>query len=291
VDHITVSSAVMARSFSAAAAPVTHIPDCIDVQADSPQSAPPEPELFYPHHPSADEPDRLPSLHLLWYGGAARPGTHAGIEELYAATSILRELASRVRLRLSVCTIFESDTLPIFKEWASRSDFMEISYYSWSLSAQAYLLNACELCFLPRLQSLATFYKSPNRIVLAAHHGRRTLSNLIPSEEVAALAPLLPADLPAALGAEGPMADPPAPPPVPSAWTAASVSDQWRQVILAAQERGRRRPTPRLPQRVGLRLLLFLLRFIMAVIDGRKAFCRSLPKRTPLRRLRSRTRR
>jgi hypothetical protein len=288
VDHMTVSSAVLARSFSAAASPVSHIPDCIDVRPGSPPPEPPEPELSYPHRSPTGEHERLPPLHLLWYGGAARPGSQAGIEELYAATAVLRDLASRVRLRLSVCTRFEADTMPIFREWASRSDFMEIAYFPWSLPAQEFLLQACDVCFLPRLQSLATFYKSPNRLVLAAHHGRRTLTNLIPSEEVADLAPLLPADLLAALGESASWGDARAAVPVPATWTVPSIVSQWRQVIRAAEARCRRKPRPPLPERIGMRLLLLLLRTTMAVSEGGKSFRKSLRKRKPLRRLRSR---
>lgn len=282
VDQITVSSSVLERSFAASASPVTYIPDCIDFETPPPAASLPAPVLSFPCRPDTADHHHLPPLHLLWFGGAARPGTRAGIEELYAATPLLRDLASRHRVCLSVCTILEPDTLPIFQEWATRSHFIAIAYYRWSLPVQERLLNDCDLCFLPRLQSLATFYKSPNRIVLAARHGRRSLSNLIPSEDYAALPLLLPADLPAApAGATHP------PLPFPAAWTSPNIVREWRQAIHAARQRRALRPQSRLHERIGLQILLWLLIATLAAIDFRKSFWHSLRNRTPMRQLRS----
>lgn len=290
VDQITVSSSVLARSFSAAPSPVDYIPDCIDFQSVSSSQVSPSPLLSYPNPSPESEMKARPVLHLLWFGGAARPQTYSGIEELYAATDILEKLATRYRVRLSVCTIFESDTLPFFQFWASQSTFLDVDYYEWSLPAQEYLLSACDLCFLPRLQSLATFYKSPNRTVLAAFHGRRTLSNMVPSEDYDGLALLTVADLLPPSGSTIPSIDRLPALEFPSAWTADVLCREWEKVILSTQARCSQRPGPTLAYRLSLTALLFILRVVTGYIDFNKS--RSIRNRSPirqLRRLRNRT--
>jgi hypothetical protein len=274
VDHLTVSSSVLARSFSDAFVPVTYIPDCIDDRGPTGDVVP-EPMLHTPVHPSSMGGPSRPELKLLWFGNAARAGSHSGIDELYMATPLLLKLCSRFDVSLDVCTLLEAERFADFQAWIVDMSSLEIAYYPWSLSVQNALLERCHYCFLPRLQSLATFYKSPNRVLLAACHGRRTLSNIIASDDYEDLAVLMPSDLAGAPSGFLPDEDRFSPDQFPLAWSRASLCQQWCHVLHQANVRRHQNDRTPLGQHLLLRVLLLGLSLFISLF----AFSKSMQKR------------
>ncbi len=278
VDHLTVSSSVLARSFSDAFVPVTYIPDCIDDREPTGVVLP-EPMLHTLVHPSSMGGPSRPALKLLWFGNAARAGSHTGIDELYMATPVLLKLCSRFEVSLDVCTLLEADRLEAFQTWMADISSLEIAYYPWSLSVQNALLETCHYCFLPRLQSLATFYKSPNRVLLAACHGRRTLSNIIASDDYEDLFVLMPSDLAGAPSGFLPDEDRFPLDQFPRAWSRMRLCQQWCHVLDQANVRRHQNDKTTLGQHLLLRaLLLGLSLFISLFAFSKSMQKRSLPK-------------
>ena len=174
VNGIVTSSSALKRSFDNSNTCVKYIPDCIDSYPikfrDSPKT-------------NDNSNKKITRLNLLWFGGAARRDSDAGIEELYSAVQILNEISQHIELHLTICTILQKEHYDKFKAFKDSLLFTSISYIEWSLRSQSQCLDNCDFCFLPRLQSLSTFYKSPNRVVLAKLHGKESITNLITSED------------------------------------------------------------------------------------------------------------
>lgn len=264
IDHITVSSSVLERSFSANPCGVTYITDCIDPLAEYNPEEILRPALHIPALDLSSDHHDLPGLRLLWFGGAARVNSHAGIEELYANQNILSTLGQAYRIHLDICTTLEDDNLDAFRSWASSCGFVSLTYYPWSLTTQAALLKACDFCILPRLQSLGTFYKSPNRVVLAARFDTRTLANTIASDDYEDLNIMLPDELlAAAKGAGLPSRYSEGRSPFPTTWTTPWICRLWENTISTACQAHIRRPLPKLTERM---LLVTCLSLLMAVL-------------------------
>jgi hypothetical protein len=275
VDAITVSSSVLKRSFSQSSCSVTYIADCIDEHYVGDPASLPVPEYVYPRLSRGEDQLGLPRLNLLWFGGSARPNSKAGIEELYAYVDHLKPLAENYSISLSICTILTSDALPYFEEWARATRFLEIKYYPWSLAIQEALLQACDFCFLPRIQSLATFYKSPNRVILALRHGRRTISNTISSDDyeelsILTISQLLESPLSSLARCDSSTLV------FPSSWETEAVVNHWLSVIRQASARRESLPSSSALQRLILIALLILTRGSIAVVDLNKSVSKSL---------------
>ena len=174
VDGIVTSSSALKRSFDSSNTYVRYIPDCIDNY----------PAIFQDNTKINDiRNKKITRLNLLWFGGAARRDSDAGIEELYSAIGILNEISQHVEVHLTICTVLQKEHYDKFKTFKDRLLSTTITYIEWSLKSQSQCLNNCDFCFLPRLQSLSTFYKSPNRVILAKLHGRESITNFITSED------------------------------------------------------------------------------------------------------------
>lgn len=260
VDCITVSSSVLLRSFSSAACSVVYVPDCTDsvltLSLDTPLVA----ELEFHAGLFSSSQDPRPSLRLLWFGGAARVHSHSGIEELFAALPVLENMSSAYRLQLDICTLLDAEGLSSFREWASNASFLSIAYYPWSLRTQSALLAACDFCFLPRLQSLATFYKSPNRVILALTFNRRTISNTIASDDYENLGILMPSQFIRAQRDSSSLSCSEPPPPLPPGWSPSSICTRWELLIVGACQRSELRNRSSRPlSMIGMRLLFCCL--------------------------------
>ena len=174
VDGIVTSSSALKRSFDSSNTYVRYIPDCIDNY----------PAIFQDNPKINDiRNKKITRLNLLWFGGAARRDSDAGIEELYSAVGILNEISQHVEVHLTICTVLQKEHYDKFKTFKDRLLSTTITYIEWSLKSQSQCLNNCDFCFLPRLQSLSTFYKSPNRVILAKLHGKESITNFITSED------------------------------------------------------------------------------------------------------------
>ena len=174
VNGIVTSSSALKRSFDTSDTYVKYIPDCIDNY----------PAIFEDNPKINDiRNKKITRLNLLWFGGAARRDSDAGIEELYSAVEILNEISQHVELHLTICTVLQKEHYGKFKTFKDRLLSTTITYIEWSLTSQSQCLNNCDFCFLPRLQSLSTFYKSPNRVILAKLHGKESITNFITSED------------------------------------------------------------------------------------------------------------
>ena len=174
VDGIVTSSSALKRSFDSSNTYVRYIPDCIDNY----------PAIFQDNPKINDiRNKKITRLNLLWFGGAARRDSDAGIEELYSAIGILNEISQHVEVHLTICTVLQKEHYDKFKTFKDTLLSTTITYIEWSLKSQSQCLNNCDFCFLPRLQSLSTFYKSPNRVILAKLHGKESITNFVTSED------------------------------------------------------------------------------------------------------------
>ncbi len=256
-DHITVPTSVLARSFSTAKCGITRIPDCIDANHSVVGMELPSPDLIFNEVQFNNPIQPLPNLRLLWFGSPARADGHSGIHEIYAALSDFQQLSNHYRLQLDLCTDLREEHLEALKRWSAEADFMTIHYYRWSVPMQSRLLQECDFHFFPRLQSLATFYKSPNRVALAASLNVRTLANMIPSDDYRGMNIILVEDL-----IQSPMADPRRLPegsdPLPRDWTIREICAQWQLTLENVCSQGRAKNSGLNKAFLGLTFVLLL---------------------------------
>lgn len=281
LDGITVSSSVLRRSFSSSVCPVSYIPDCTDAASESRHHPAVVPVSVFRAASTRSGLEHVPRrpLRLLWFGGAARVKSSSGIEELYMAKPFLEKLGHSFELFLDVCTILDDSTMPIFQAWASESDFMIVSYYQWSLAVQEVLLGDCDFCFLPRFNSLATFYKSPNRVILAAAHGRRTISNTIASDDFEGLGVLMASEIVDLSPNDLLKLRDACPPSLPEVWQAGNIVTKWEKAITDACRHRQAAGRPSLLGRIGLSVTLGGLLFLLLLRETAKFLKNQLRQR------------
>jgi hypothetical protein len=146
--------------------PVIYIPDSID----------------FPTEPLVYSRDKN-ILSLLWFGGCGNKNNRTGIYEMLDCLNDLKDLTQYYPTTLTVCSNLSAEQATYVEKLVI--DIGQISFRNspWSIATLQDELCRASYAWLPKTCTLATFYKSNNRLATAAAHGLRTLTNRTLNDE------------------------------------------------------------------------------------------------------------
>ena len=176
---VIVSSPSLMRSFSSEIN-VKYIPDLIDppVQIDT-NSIDDKENILYSGEVDSDKK----VLNLCWFGGAGKKSLLNGIHELIESQNLILALTNKYAVNLNICSNITNDQRNELIDTCKKNKVSQLTYDEWTMENVARAINKCDFCFLPRLNSHVTYYKSPNRLATALSYFRRTIISNISNPE------------------------------------------------------------------------------------------------------------
>jgi len=221
---VVVSSPSLMRSFSNEIN-VKYIPDLIDppILINEKITDNDLPNILY----SSEAISGKEELNLCWFGGAGRKSLRSGIHELIESEKLLVALSNKYIVNLNICSNLTNEQKSELVDKCKRNKVSKIIYNEWSIENVAKSINSCDFCFLPRLNSHVTYYKSPNRLATALSYSKRTITSNISDPEYDIFNPIKidENNIPENLHREKKITS------FPSTWSRESIIQEWNNIF------------------------------------------------------------